>query len=470
MAEDPWPAVAAIAQQAGRSAVRQCCTISVHLVLAIGLLAPAGSGGGTDGTPAVPPTAAPSTPEPASDPPALIWPHDGEFTDSQGRTMLYRIHFRNEWDPDEPRGLVIFFHGNNRGTQRDMVTASFLDPEVALSLGLAVAVVGSPEGADHRPYEATGRFSPHFQNPSGSGWGLRYWVEEDSRLVHELLQSGFNGSISVDYNRIVFWGGSAGTGFLGVFLARYAGLYGGGFYAQCGRQWATDSHGLQRLPGPRMRANWAPSFPWTPSSTARVRERFRVFVQSTTEDHVYDFAAPAAHYYGEVLGLPTRADIDGPGGHCSPGTVPRAEVLTWLSSDHDRNPAPAGSNEDADGDGTPDALDDDDDSDGAWDVIDALPLDPRDWRDTDGDGIGDFEDRDADGDGVNNDQDPFSLDTREWSDNDGDGIGDNLDQDDDNDGLPDAADSQPLGGVGGDQLSYHEWSAARYSDGCTTSK
>ena len=397
------------------------------------------------------------------EPPALIWPRDGEFTDSQGRTMLYRLHFRDEWDPSEPRGLVVFFHGNNRGTQHDMVTGGAFFAEMASNLGLAFAAVGSPEGADHRPYEATGRFSVHFQNPSGSGRGIRYWVEEDARLVHELLQSGFNGSIAVDYNQIIFWGGSAGTGFLGVFLARYAGLYGGGFYAWCGRQWATDSHDHQRLPGPRMRANWAPSFPWTPSSTARVRERFRIFVQSTTEDHLYEFAAPTAHYYGEVLGLQTRADIDGPGGHCRPGTVPAAEVLKWLSSSEDRNPVQPDSNGDADGDGIPDALDDDDDSDGAWDVIDALPLDPRDWRDTDSDGIGDFEDRDADGDGVNNDQDAFSLDAREWSDGDGDGIGDNLDQDDDNDGLPDTADSQPLEGVGGDQLSYHEWSSARYS-------
>ena len=90
-------------------------------------------------------------------------------------------------------------------------------------------------------------------------------------------------------------------------------------------------------------------------------------------------------------------------------------------------------------------------------IIDALPLDPRDWRDTDGDGIGDFEDRDADGDGVNNDQDEFPRDAREWTDTDGDGLGDNLDTDDDNDGLPDATDPQPLEGVRGDQLVFSRW-------------
>ena len=389
-------------------------------------------------------------------PAAPTWPRDGEFTDSQGRTILYRLHFRDEWDPTEPRGLVIFFHGNGSGTQRDMTRGN---GDLGLNLGLAFARVGSPEGVDDRPYEATGKFSAHFQNPSGSGWGGRYWTDEDQRLVHELLQSGFNGSLAVDYNQVVFWGASGGTMFLTGFIDRYAGLYGGGFYAWCGTFWTS---GVPRL---RLRkpASWEPSFPWTPSSTARVRERFRVFIKSTTGDFLHGSAAPMAHYYGEVLGLQTQADIDAPGGHCSEGTVPSAEVLKWLSSDEDRVPARAGSSQDADGDGISNVLDDDDDSDGAWDVIDALPLDPRDWRDTDGDGIGDFEDRDADGDGVSNDQDRFSLDAREWSDTDGDGIGDNLDKDDDNDGLPDTADSQPLEGVRGNQLSFLEWFSARYN-------
>ena len=206
-----------------------------------------------------------------------------------------------------------------------------------------------------------------------------------------------------------------------------------------------------------MTGNWTPSFPWTPSGADRVRGRFRVFVQTTTGDHLHGLGAPMAHYYGEVLGLQTRADLDGPGGHCSPGTVPSAEVLQWLLPDEDRNPAPTGSNQDVDGDGISNALDDDDDGDGALDLIDALPLDPRGHRDTDGDGIGDFEDSDADGDGVSNDQDEFSLNAREWTDSDGDGIGDNLDGDDDNDGLPDATDTQPLQGVRGDQLQFSKW-------------
>ena len=49
--------------------------------------------------------------------------------------MLYRLHFRDEWDPNEPRGLVMYFHGNHTGTQRDMTTSSFAAPEAVLDLG-----------------------------------------------------------------------------------------------------------------------------------------------------------------------------------------------------------------------------------------------------------------------------------------------------------------------------------------------
>lgn len=381
---------------------------------------------------------------------------DGQFTDSQGETTLYRLHFRAAWDLNEPRGLVIYFHGHGQGTQRTIVTRRFPDREMALDLGFAFAAVASSQ-AGGEVVGAEG-FSAHFQRYVGSESGTRFWREADQRLVHELLQSEFNGSLAVDYDRVFFWGGSGGTAFLTGFFERYAGLYGGGLYAWCGRPWWS---GVPRLPLRKL-ANWAPHFPWTPSGAARVRERFRVFVQTTTGDFLHEYGAPMAHYYGDVLGIPTRADIDGPGEHCRPGTVPAPEVLRWLSSGENRHPAPATSNQDTDGDGIANARDDDDDNDGAWDFIDALPLDPRDWLDTDRDGIGDFEDRDADGDGVSNHQDPFSLDASEWSDADGDGIGDNLDTDDDNDGIPDTADSQPREGAGADRLSFLVWHSARY--------
>ena len=332
----------------------------------------------------------------------------------------------------------------------------FDDSGDALEQGLAYAEVGSPEAIDDKGLSGPWS-SLHFENRVGSGVGGRYWADADRRLVHELLQSGFNGSMVVDYDQVVFWGGSAGTVFLSRFLEQYVGLYGGGFYAWCGSLWERDGRNewFPRAP-PRVTDGWTPSFPWGDSGTSLVRERFRVFIQITTGDFLHEDGATMTHYYDHVLGIETGTDLDSPGGHCARGTMPLRDVVRWLLSTNGRNRV-GGSDHDADGDGIPNSVDDDDDNDGAWDVVDALPLDARDWRDTDGDGLGDFEDRDADGDGVNNDEDRFSLDPHEWSDADGDGIGDNLDDDDDNDGLPDATDSQPLEGVTGDQLSFHQF-------------
>ena len=328
-----------------------------------------------------------------------------------------------------------------------MSRGRWANQEAAFDLGLAVAYLGSPGG--YTQTESGGQTK--YFNP-GTG-PIRFWRDADERLVHELLQSGFGGNLVVDQYRILFMGGSAGTCFLVEFLERYAGIYGGGFHARCGCFRGDAPH----VPPPRTTDIWAPSFPWTPLSTSLVRERFRVFVEATTEDRLHPHSVRMANYYGTVLGLETRSDLNSPGGHCANSSTPWKETWEWLMHDGDRNPSPAGADHDADGDGIPNGRDHDDDNDGAWDAIDALPLDARDWLDTDGDGVGNFEDRDADGDGAGNAEDAFTLDPHEWLDTDGDGIGNNLDSDDDNDGLPDASDDLPLEGVRTDQLSINEF-------------
>ena len=140
------------------------------LCLTVGLLIAAGDDG--------PSTAAPVTPPPIHDTPATpmlpLWPKFGEFTDSQGRTITYGLHLREEWDSNQPRGLVIFFHGNNFGTQERMSKTRWFDHEIAYNLGLAVAAVGAPEAVEDRG--GTTDFSPYFQNRVGSGRGIRFWV------------------------------------------------------------------------------------------------------------------------------------------------------------------------------------------------------------------------------------------------------------------------------------------------------
>ncbi len=398
-------------------------------------------------TATTPPAATGSPPAPAPTPPApAIRTEDGAFTDSQGRTILYRYFLRGDWDRSQARGLLIYFHGNNDGTQDDLRTRVWWDDNTRdhiLDLELVPVVVASPgtlgSGAEQWLFGAGIEVSP-----------ARSWWPVDRRLVHELLQNGFNSTLAIDYDRIIFEGGSNGTTLLVQFFERYAGIYGGGFYFNCG--------GFTWLGGARPRrqvAHWTPSFPWTPRSAPFVRERVRVFVEATTGDFAHDGAVKAREYYADVLGLDTRWDLESPGGHCAGGATPYEEVIGWL--------ADAGRQPGRDlrlgtvlrGDSVVDAMNKDADNDGAWDFIDALPEDPREWLDTDGDGIGNFVDTDADGDGVANANDAFPLDAHEHRDSDGDGIGDSLDADDDNDGIPDAVDSDPSRGVAIDQLTFH---------------
>ena len=372
---------------------------------------------------------------------------NGSFTDSTGRTIWFRVSTRSDWNTSEPRGVLVFFHGNNYGTEDEILRTRWVNAEQVFDLGLAVAVVASP---------GSGGVGDAWQPPNLFGWdigksGTRSWAAKpDSRLIHELLQSGFNSRFAVDHDRIIFYGGSQGACFLNDFLHLYAGVYGGGFHLHCGCFWGPSSshYNFTREKNP-----WEPTHQWTPHGASYVGERLRVFVEATTEDHLHSQSVDMAEYYSQILGLDTRWDLEAPGGHCDGGSTPRSEIWEWLSS-VSVPPRPALAN-DADGDGVPNAVDPDDDNDGAPDVIDAVPLEPRGWLDTDGDGIGNFADRDADGDGADNAEDPFPLDPREWRDNDADGIGDTLDADDDNDGLPDSTDPDPLHGTRNDQLSFH---------------
>ena len=371
--------------------------------------------------------------------------HDDSFTDSTGRTLLYRYWVRSDWDLTAPRGVVVYFHGNNGGTAEDLRQVRWEGVNTALRLGLAFVVPASPNSLPEGLSWGERVLVP---DPVGSG-GTRFWASlKDPRLIHELLQSNFKSRLGVDHDRVVFAGSSQGACFLAKFVEFYVGNYGGGFHAHCGCFWLDlDGDDFVETAGsdPRIGSS-SPPFQWTHSATPAVRDRFKVFVEATTGDFLYNDAVSMSRYYSEWLRLKTRTDLEASGGHCYGGDTPLADIYDWLSSD--AAPRHPGRRDDADGDGTPNLFDLDDDDDGALDFIDALPLDRRDWRDTDGDGVGDALDRDADGDGIRNAKDAFPLDPREWRDTDADGIGNTLDDDDDNDGLPDEADAQPLVGRG----------------------
>ena len=227
------------------------------------------------------------------------------FTDSRGRTAMYRYSLKDDWDPTVPRGLLMYFHGNRDGSQTDVLDAFFPWLEsVAWERGLIPLMPASPE--------ARGDF-----NIEGD---TRDWIDEDLLLVNELLQNGVASSFAVDHERIVFAGGSKGTCFLNEFIRAYGEGYGGGLLAWCGcfnyreRTWVP-----------------APAF----------RDRFKVIVQDTTEDFLYESSLSAYAYYKYTLDLETRGDLTAAGGHCRSGNTTFDQGVDWLLGNIDLSERPA---------------------------------------------------------------------------------------------------------------------------------
>lgn len=215
------------------------------------------------------------------------------FIDSQGRSALFRYTFDDRWSPDVPRGLVVFFHGNNSMTQQEIVDGFFPAIERdALARGLVPVVIASPE--TRSPPQET----------------IRQWKSEDERLLHEFLQSNLGNSFAVDFDRIFFDGASQGTCFIHDFLSEYGEAYGGGFHGGCGCYNAPD-------------ALWAPD--------ERFRENFKVYISVTRDDFLYESSQEGYGYYRYTLGLNTRGELEVAGTHCSAYWGARERALDWLT-------------------------------------------------------------------------------------------------------------------------------------------
>ena len=227
------------------------------------------------------------------------------FTDSQGRTLLYRYTIENDQNSSVPNGILIYFHGNNTGTQTDMLNGfhGWIQAQ-AREFGLIPVTVASPESSPRGKRAWLDQAAV-----AHTGSGTRFWSWQDQKSVHELVQSEFNGSFKIDFDQVIFWGGSQGTCFLNDFMPRYGRYYGGGFLGDCG-----CSEGLPSL--------------WQP--TDRFREGFRVFIRSTTEDFLHTLSLQAYGYYKYVAGLQTRRDLDAPGEHCSRGNISNRTAIRWL--------------------------------------------------------------------------------------------------------------------------------------------
>lgn len=226
------------------------------------------------------------------------------FTDSRGRTLLYQYSLKADWNPMIPRGVLIFFHGNNQGTQQDMLRAFTTIQTHAYEYDLIPVVVASPEarGSQLQSYKAT----------TYSGDGTRFWSSDDETLIQELVQGHFEGNFRVDFEKVVFWGGSQGTCFLNRFVQRYGEDYGGGFLADCG-------------------CSGGPDPLWRPPD--EFKERFRVFVRATTGDFLHTQSLQAYGYYKYIIGLDTLGDLEHAGNHCGPGNVSDRDAVDWLLTD-----------------------------------------------------------------------------------------------------------------------------------------
>ncbi len=162
---------------------------------------------------------------------------------------------------------------------------------LAFANGLIPLVVASPD------------LGQHYQQ------GARSWIYGlDEQLIHELLQSELKGQVAFDFEKVIFSGASQGAPFAHRFILSYGEHYGGGLLGLCG------DYAIDPL--------------WNP--TQELKDRFRVVISATTEDHVYERARRGYGYYKYIYGFETRGDLQSPGGHCAPGAISSREAVPWL--------------------------------------------------------------------------------------------------------------------------------------------
>ena len=94
-------------------------------------------------------------------------PVTATFTDSYGSSLLYRYELAEGSSPEMPQGVLVLFHGNNVGTQQQILDASFpYMQRVARMYSLVPVVVAS---SGERPY---------------SDGIYRFWVRRVRRMLN----------------------------------------------------------------------------------------------------------------------------------------------------------------------------------------------------------------------------------------------------------------------------------------------
>ena len=239
-----------------------------------------------------------------------LGPVSGSFT-HENRTTLYRydaspfiVRGAGKAGNVAPQpGLLVFLHGNNTGSQQDMID-SYFSPwfkRLAWNHGLIPVVLAS---------HGTKLFDLE----------RRHWdYQDDISMLEWLLWRGFDGEFNFDPNRVVFYGASQGSGFLFEMFRRIAegrvpsGSFithlSGGAILHCG--------------------GFLGSSAGVPNHPQEVTERFRLFVQATTEDYAYERTVRSASYMRDS-GWDVFGDFSNSGDHCAPGMYSIDAAIGWI--------------------------------------------------------------------------------------------------------------------------------------------
>jgi hypothetical protein len=218
---------------------------------------------------------------------------DSTFTDSQGQTAKYRIGIPDDYVSGTPAKILIHFHGNNSGTQDDMLNMWYRTTEnKADARNLIPIVVASPG--------------------TRSDGVTRQWDEKkDPLMLHELIQSNFQNKITVDNQGLYLWGASQGTCFINAFLLNEGDKYLGGALGNCG---------CFNYLNPTFQPN------------QDFLQNFRFYILATTGDGLHSASTRGYEYYKWTVGMKQiRGNLDLEGAHCTAPNEVIDSALDWMT-------------------------------------------------------------------------------------------------------------------------------------------
>ncbi len=214
--------------------------------------------------------------------------------------VKYRYMYPTDMDISKPNAVLIYLHGNNTFDQSAAMTGIYWTLPYAAKYNIIGVVVASPQ--------------------SLAGSGVRVWnYDKDPQLLHNLIMKNFDGYIKVDTSNVYYWGASQGSCLLNNYLTRMGGDFSGGTYLQCGCNELTHEDYI------------APQ---------AFRDNYRIFVQNSPGDHLYQSGQSAADMHLYSLGVKNvQSNFTTGVGHCSYNPELDDSVMTWMIEKNEVFPA-----------------------------------------------------------------------------------------------------------------------------------